>query len=874
MARALPEKIGRYEVKDVIGEGGQGLVYRAYDPVFMYEVAVKEATPRASPEAMAEAKERIVREARAARQASDISNNIATLRDFLDEDGHTYLVYEYVEGDTLRGVLKKDRSAREKKQPGIPLERKIRIVRQMAAGLSKAHELEIIHRDIKPDNVKLTSDGIVKILDFGLARVGNESSLTSNRAMGTPNYMSPEQWGTGKVTHHSDIWACGVILFEMLADVRPFEGDPQKTDMARVYSIMRDVTSDDPTPPLRANVPDELKTVVARALEKDPAKRYQQIDELDRDLEAVEAILERKKEELVKRLQKEAAEFDSAVSQKRGFVDRALAHEILDPADPVDKRLWLLFAGESVEDKTVTDRPAYDDADDSPAKPGERSYSGILFELERLAQQRERLDDVVAAARTAQTHRDDVQRLRDRDEERDDPFDDVHLRNLVKILEQAVRVGRFPEARALLTETQEEISRRGRESELVEQARGLRESGELKRAVEVLESPPGPVAERLRREIRAELKERQQLTEELQSAAAHEKQGNFDSALQLGQKVSRQGGSRPAFRELVTGSDALVKRVREAQDRERLAAVAAEVRTKYEAAKKAVGAGDDRGALRELDALLQLDPSFESAKQLRAQIMARLKRLEAFSRAKNAEQQGQLQEVLELARSAMHRDDHPDYKAEVEALAARVKLRIENAERAVRKAEGLQDSGRLDEAQRYVRKALEVYPGVSDGDRLARELEKQIAREQRKEKISGVFQALWKRRGIAVGMAVLLLLGAGGFAYGPNVVNWVANVMTPDIVPPPPVDVWVDVSPWAEIEWVRRQGSEDNEVVQETQAPCWLNLPPGEYEIAFKNHVQGDSFVVPFTVSADGSTTVVQQALPGFAFDESLVLGF
>jgi hypothetical protein len=257
---------------------------------------------------------------------------------------------------------------------------------QVGNGLSRAHAVGVIHRDIKPENIRLTKAGIAKILDFGLARVG-DSSLTMNRAMGTPAYMAPEQWGIGGgPTHQSDIWACGVILYEMLAHRRPFEGDPRFSGWDRAMSIMQQVVHDPPPPLEQFNprVPDDLELIVGRALEKSPPARYGSMEEFVRDLIAAERRLPERKNLLEEELRREALELRRAVEATRGAVNEALARDLLDATSPVDEKLQGLLAGSGAREATVSKAP--------------RSYSGLVFELDLIAQQRRRLDFLIEEA--------------------------------------------------------------------------------------------------------------------------------------------------------------------------------------------------------------------------------------------------------------------------------------------------------------------------------------------------------------------------------------------------------------------------------------------------------------------------------------------
>ena len=224
---------------------------------------------------------------REARSASALNHpNIVTIHDIAEHEGTTYIAMELIEGRTLRELL----------QDGpLPIAKTIAIATQICDGLGKAHAAGIVHRDLKPDNLMVTDDGLVKILDFGLAKtiapeVGDDSklsTLTKGTAagviVGTAYYMSPEQAAASPVDHRSDQFSLGVVLYELLCGQRPFEG-------SSVATVISAILRDTPSPPrsLRPDLPKELERIVERCLEKDPEKRYASAGDLRRDLLMVE----------------------------------------------------------------------------------------------------------------------------------------------------------------------------------------------------------------------------------------------------------------------------------------------------------------------------------------------------------------------------------------------------------------------------------------------------------------------------------------------------------------------------------------------------------------------------------------------------------
>jgi serine/threonine protein kinase/dipeptidyl aminopeptidase/acylaminoacyl peptidase len=241
-----------------------GIVYRAEDTRLGRTVALKFLPPELIRDPVAKA--RFLQEARTA-SALD-HTNICTIYDVGEtEDGRLYLSMPCYDGETLRDRLMRG---------ALDLDEAVDVAWQVGRGLSKAHRQGIVHRDVKPANLMLTADGVVKILDFGIAKLAGAAGITrTGLPLGTPAYMAPEQMQGEEVDARTDLWALGVVLYEMLAGRRPFPGDHEVVVRHGVLTV-----DPEPLSRLRADVPRELERIVSRLLAKDPQERYRTVDEM------------------------------------------------------------------------------------------------------------------------------------------------------------------------------------------------------------------------------------------------------------------------------------------------------------------------------------------------------------------------------------------------------------------------------------------------------------------------------------------------------------------------------------------------------------------------------------------------------------------
>ena len=263
--------ISHFDLREALGAGGMGVVYRAYDQRLRRSVALKFLLPHYNLDASA--KTRFLREAHAA-AALDHPNLCPLYEVGTTDEGWLFLAMPLYEGETLRARMTRD---------GRMLTRDaLSIARQIAEGLRAAHAAGIVHRDLKPGNVMVLPDGTVRILDFGLAKARDQSVTETGGVFGTVSYMSPEQIRGEKVDGRADLWALGIVFYEMLTGIKPFNGDEE-------FAIAHAILHDQPDVPSthRRDMPAALEALLLRLLQKDPAKRYPDESALLRDLERI-----------------------------------------------------------------------------------------------------------------------------------------------------------------------------------------------------------------------------------------------------------------------------------------------------------------------------------------------------------------------------------------------------------------------------------------------------------------------------------------------------------------------------------------------------------------------------------------------------------
>ena len=275
MADALT-KAGRYQIVSELGRGSMGVVYHGFDPVIGRTVAIKTMlTEGLTSQEFREFKSRFQREAQAAGVLSH--PNIVNVFDYGEDNGILYLIMEYLEGKSLEKLIEE--------QGMLPIETIIPMFDQVCGALDHAHQHDIVHRDIKPANIMILDNGLVKVTDFGIAKMMSMGMTQAGQVLGTPNYMSPEQVKGRQVDGRSDIFSLGIILYDLVTGEMPFGGQ-------NITTVIYKIINENPIPPreLDATIHPGLSYVICKALAKSPDERYQTCRELADDLKNFKSL--------------------------------------------------------------------------------------------------------------------------------------------------------------------------------------------------------------------------------------------------------------------------------------------------------------------------------------------------------------------------------------------------------------------------------------------------------------------------------------------------------------------------------------------------------------------------------------------------------
>ena len=320
--------VGRFTILRRLGRGGMGAVYEGHDPALDRRVAIKTLTSDAI--ADAESRGRFEREARAAAKLAH--PNIVTVYELGNFGGREkpYIVMEYLEGTDVAALISGSR--------GVPLAEALDIVAQLCRALDFAHQKGVVHRDVKPANLRFLDDGQIKIMDFGIARVEGGHQITKSGVMiGTLHYMSPEQIRGEKLDGRTDIFSAGCILYELLAGVRPFSGES-------ATSILYNIVHETPKPVVEKNsdLPQEVQQVIDRALSKKPEDRFATAGEMAKELDKILSIYRKTLPRTTSAHEKSLSELQSLAKERNWPEVSKKAKKLLEEHPQIDEARRLL----------------------------------------------------------------------------------------------------------------------------------------------------------------------------------------------------------------------------------------------------------------------------------------------------------------------------------------------------------------------------------------------------------------------------------------------------------------------------------------------------------------------------------------------------
>jgi predicted Ser/Thr protein kinase len=713
-APPLPGKIGRYRITSRLGKGAMGVVYGARDEQMERDVALK--VMMTDLEGEPETRARFFREAQIT--SGLLHRNIVTVFDIGEDDGRPFIVMELLRGRTVSEFLKEAVQA--------TLEQKLDLMIQTCEGLSVAHAKGVVHRDIKPGNLFVLADGGLKIVDFGVARLASSSMTASGLIVGTPDYMSPEQARGREVDSRSDIFSAAAVFYFMVTGRKPFEGHDLPV-------VLQKVVREDPLPLREHEAPASLARIIARALCKEPERRYQKAADMTADLVRFKR------------------HFDTETRQI-GTAARERFDEILRAAATVRQlRTSLGLALDAVDERVADTKAKFPffcpgaDGRAPAVAPFRRSrltavMSDLQGMLEPVARELEALQGAVAAVEEGD------RALESRDGRKAIAFFDraaALAAGSVRIAEGAAT------ARAL---DQEQRSRGVHVDALLAEAREAEHSGAwagvVARCDEALAADARcaealTMGARARSFATADAESRARRVDDLVAQAAASIQiERFDRAERFildALAIDSANASAQAAQARLTAAQAAVAAV-DAQSRE-----AAET---VRAARAAFDAGDHESALAQLDAILLKQPGAPGVASERDRLRAEsVRRVEASERRANAEAHavaanshwsaGEIGEALKAAELALSFDRGHGLALRVLA-QANVRLREQAAAAAreieaashVAKAAEFVSAGRFERAAREAQRALDLHPGradaakvIADARRLAAETE-------------------------------------------------------------------------------------------------------------------------------------------------------
>jgi serine/threonine-protein kinase len=748
-SRSLPSRIGRYEILDRLGKGGMGVLYLARDPLLRRTLAIKVLAVDDD-----DLRERFAREARSAASLNHL--NIVTIFDVGEDAGYPFLAMEYLDGETMAELIRR-------KAP-MTLQRRLQLLLELCAGLGYAHRLGVVHRDIKPANLMITGAGILKILDFGLARLTHDTTagLTQSGALlGTPNYMSPEQVEGRPIDQRTDIFSVGLVLYELLTYKKAYSGDG-------LHVILHKITHQRPQPlrELDPAIDPALELIVENAIAPDPDQRYQSLELMAADTSAFlkalagrpdadATVIVRRSDPSDGATTKSDAEsggirptpptpkvpnFEGIARRRQAqiqlHIDEASRHfreghyeqsieqcELAAVLNPEDSRALELLsrAHAALEDQEIAGWLS-----EAQTSLAEGALSRAEQLIQRSLERRPGHENAQALRRQVQDARRELERRREKERAVAAALERARGRLAEGAFEAVVRAASEAlafdpdnaEAQALKQQALDALEIRRREIEdeqratnAVAAARGAARAGDLEGAAALLDgfAPPHALIIAARAEIQSQLDARERLLAHASAAKAAARAaieaGEWDAARSALQEAA---SAVPKDPELPGLRGALANRRAEA---EAAAKRQAALQQHVSDAGRLLADGDLVASIRAADLALALDPSDRAAQVVRskaAEAVAEREAAEARAAAEKAREQAEREareraQAEERAREQAAREAAEREAAERAAREAAERAARETAEREHREAE----QAKREAAERAAREAAE-----------------------------------------------------------------------------------------------------------------------------------------------------------------------
>jgi len=631
-------KIGKYEISGMIGQGGMGVVYKAFDPLLQREVAIKVISEKAFENP--DIKERFFREARAA--ARLLHENITVVHDLGEHDGKPYIVMEYLTGSDLRSVLN---AIKENTREPLSLPQKLDYARQICKGFEFLHAKDIVHRDLKPENIRIIDDGKAKIMDFGIAKSMSMASTMTQMGMvlGTPGYMSPEQIRGQKVDKRSDLFSFGILFYELLTNKMPFKG----SDLTSIwYNIVHEPPQQIEDLEIESLAP--VREIILKALKKEPNERYQNFTELLEDLETIiklkEAELKRLTDEKRKIVQALLADGNNFL-KKKNF---ARALEKADEASKLatDQRSVREFIALIKDEEEKENRRRWVDEKIKAAQKlaREKQYQqalALLRETLRIQPEQAEALKLVQEVKDGIRLEEEKQHLERLLAQGRDYLNQNDLTNAERVAVEVLKLA--PQSSAVLRlfdavklKKEEEAKKKRRIEESMQNARQWIQDEQYEAAIEalqlVLQEAPGHAgAAKLIQEAETGItrrEEQRRIENLLANGRNYLNRNEFANAQKIVDEVL---AARPQYAEALKLAEAIAKKKEDEEKKKRLIA------EKLDSARKFVADEKYHKAIGVLKEILKLAPNHAEARNLLQEVEATIQRLTAAEEEPPAE---------------------------------------------------------------------------------------------------------------------------------------------------------------------------------------------------------------------------------------------